>query len=262
MSDAPIAFDDGAGYERMMGGWSRVAGDVFLDWLALPPALRWLDVGCGNGAFTERIVARAAPASVDGIDPSEGQLAYARAQPAGAPVRYRLGDAMALPYASQSFDVALMALVIFFVPDPAAGVAEMVRVVRPGGTVATYIWDMHGGGFPYATLATVLREMGAPPPKPQSVAVSKLDALGALWREAGLEDVETREIVVERRFPSFDDVWEATLSTVSLRDAREAQADDRIAEIRERLRMRIAIAADGSITQRARANAVRGRRPA
>ena len=73
-----VRFDDGAAYERYMGEWSRLAGETFLDWLAPKPGLRWLDVGCGNGAFTEVLVGRCAPLSVRGIDPSEGQLAYAR----------------------------------------------------------------------------------------------------------------------------------------------------------------------------------------
>ena len=79
---AEIRFDDGAAYERMMGVWSRLAGDVFLDWLAPKAGQSWLDVGCGNGAFSGLIVTRTAPGAVDGIDPSEGQLSYARTRPA------------------------------------------------------------------------------------------------------------------------------------------------------------------------------------
>jgi ubiquinone/menaquinone biosynthesis C-methylase UbiE len=81
MAEPQIRFNDGAAYERMMGVWSRLAGEIFLDWLAPRPGLRWIDVGCGNGAFTELIVERCAPAEVQGIDPSDGQLAYARARP-------------------------------------------------------------------------------------------------------------------------------------------------------------------------------------
>ncbi|HET9616035.1 MAG TPA: SAM-dependent methyltransferase, partial [Pseudolabrys sp.] len=68
---AEIRFDDGAAYERMMGAWSRLLGEVFLDWLAPKAGQSWLDVGCGNGAFSELIVTRTAPGAVDGIDPSE-----------------------------------------------------------------------------------------------------------------------------------------------------------------------------------------------
>jgi 2-polyprenyl-3-methyl-5-hydroxy-6-metoxy-1,4-benzoquinol methylase len=97
------------------------SGGIFLDWIAPRPGLRWVDVGCGNGAFTELVVERCAPAEVHGIDPSEGQLKYARARPGTRMAEFRQGDAMALPFPGNSFDLAVMALVIFFVPDPAKG---------------------------------------------------------------------------------------------------------------------------------------------
>src|SRR5260370_793074 len=93
-----IRYDDGAGYERYMGSWSRLAGEVFLDWLAPRPGLRWIDIGCGNGAFTELLVQRCAPAEIRGIDPSEAQLAFARARPAARGAAFHQGDAMALPF--------------------------------------------------------------------------------------------------------------------------------------------------------------------
>jgi len=261
MSDAPIRFDDGAAYERMMGRWSRLAGDVFIDWLALPAGLRWLDVGCGNGAFTEAIAVRCSPASVDGIDPSEGQLAFARTRPATAGVRYRQGDAMTLPYGDDAFDVALMALVIFFVPDPPKAVAEMARVVRTGGTIAAYAWDMHGGGFPHAALAAVLRDRGTPPPKPPSVDASKLDAMIALWEGAGIGAIETRQITVRRTFADFDELWSATRATSSLSAIIDKEPAAAVESIRDALRERLHADADGSVTVSARANAVKGKLP-
>ena len=149
MTEPQIRFEDGADYERMMGTWSRLAGHIFLDWLAPKPGLAWGDVGCGNGAFTELLVERCAPAAIEGIDPSEAQLAFARQRPASRLAKFHQGDAMALPFADRSFDAAVMALVIFFVPEPARGVAEMVRVTRPGGSVSAYAWDVLGGGLPY-----------------------------------------------------------------------------------------------------------------
>src|SRR5260221_9920182 len=98
----------------MMGAWSRLAGDIFLDWLAPRPGLRWIDVGCGNGAFTQLACDRCAPAEVRGIDPSEAQLAFARSRPAGRVAQFQRGDAMALPFPDNRFDAATMALVIFF----------------------------------------------------------------------------------------------------------------------------------------------------
>ena len=82
MAEQQIRFDDGDAYERSMGVWSRLAGEIFLDWLAPSPALQWADIGCGSGAFTELLVQRCAPEEVQGIDPSEGQLAFARTRPA------------------------------------------------------------------------------------------------------------------------------------------------------------------------------------
>ena len=87
MVEHQIRYDDGTGYERYMGSWSLLAGEVFLDWLAPRPGLRWIDIGCGNGAFTELLVQGCAPAEVQGIDPSEAQLAFARARPAARGAR-------------------------------------------------------------------------------------------------------------------------------------------------------------------------------
>lgn len=256
-----IVFEDGAGYERMMGIWSRLAGEVFVDWLAPPPSGRWLDVGCGNGAFTELVVDRCAPAAIEGLDPSAAQIEYARSRPAGRVARFRIGDAMALPFPDASFDVAAMALVIFFVPDPAFAVAEMQRVVRPGGLVCTYAWDMLGGGFPLAPLARVLKAMGMPAPLPASVDASRMDALRDLWTGAGLQDIATREITVQRRFDSFEDLWSTSILSASARARIEAMSAAQREEARERLRDSVVADAAGAITCTGRANAIRGTVP-
>ncbi len=120
----------------------------FLDWLAPPQGAAWVDIGAGNGAFTELIAARCKPSSIDGVDPSEGQLTFARSRPGARIAKFTQGDAMALPYPDKSFDIAVMALVIFFVPQPPKGVAEMARVLKPGGVAAAYAWDIPGGGLP------------------------------------------------------------------------------------------------------------------
>src|SRR5262245_18705960 len=112
---------------------------------------------------------------------------------------------MALPFPEDRFDVAVMALVVFFVPDPAKGVAEMVRVVRPGGLVATYTWDILHGGLPNEPLMAAMRETGRPPPLPPSAAASERDALKTLWTGAGLDEIEKKEITVWRTFRDFDD---------------------------------------------------------
>jgi SAM-dependent methyltransferase len=257
MATDPIRFDDGAAYERYMGAWSRRTGETFLDWLAPEPGLRWLDVGCGNGAFTELLVGRCRPAAVEGIDPSGEQLAYARTRPALGPARFRQGDAVALPFPDDAFDAAVMPLVLFFVPDPARGVAEMARVVGPGGTVSAYAWDMEGGGFPYEALHAELRAAGFPVPLPPSPEASRIDAMGDLWAGAGLEAVETRVIAVERTFAGFDDYWGTVLGGPSVVPALASMGPEGLAVLRERMRAVLPADADGRITCRARANAVR-----
>jgi SAM-dependent methyltransferase len=260
MSDQ-IVFSDGASYERYMGRWSQLAGEGFLAWLAPEPGLRWLDVGCGNGASTEMLVERCAPAAVAGIDPSEAQLAYARARPAVRIAQFRQGDAMALPYPDDSFDAAVMALVIFFVPDPARGVGEMARVVGPGGMVSAYAWDMAGGGFPYATLQAEMREMGAAVLVPPSPNASRIESMQDLWKGAGLEAVETRAINVQRTFADFDEYWTAILGGPSVGPQLAAMSSGQLAQLRDRMRPHLPADAAGRITYGARANAVKGRVP-
>ena len=94
---------------------------------------------------------------------------------------------MALPFPDDTFDAAVMPLVIFFVPDPAKGVAEMARVVCPGGIVAAYAWDMLGGGFPYEALQAEMRGLGVAVPLPPSPDASRMDAMRDLWTGAGLD---------------------------------------------------------------------------
>jgi SAM-dependent methyltransferase len=254
-----IQFNDGASYERYMGKWSQLAGEGFLDWLAPEPGLRWLDVGCGNGAFTEMLIERCAPASVQGIDPSEAQLAFARARPASRVAQFRQADAMALPFSDDTFDAAVMALVIFFVPDPARGVAEMARVVGPGGIVSAYAWDMVGGGFPYEALRAEMRGLGVAVPLPPSPEASRIEALEQLWRGAGLEAVAVREIAVQRTFTDFEDYWTAIRGGPSVAPKLAAMAPEELALLKGRMRARLPADAAGHITYGARANAVKGR---
>ncbi|WP_119269353.1 class I SAM-dependent methyltransferase [Taklimakanibacter deserti] len=260
MSEQKIRFDDGAAYEQMMGIWSGLAGKTFLDWLAPPKALRWIDVGCGNGAFTELLVENCAPSEVQGIDPSEGQLAYARTRPGARLAEFRLGDAMALPFPADRFDAAIMALVLVFVPEPAKAVAEMLRVVRPGGIVAAYMWDMPGGGFPLEPLLIEMRAMEITAPRPPQREASRMEAMLDLWNGAGLENVETREITVHRTFADFDDWWMTGMKSPSLGPTIAALSPQDHAALKSRVRARLPAASDGRITYAARANAIKGSR--
>jgi SAM-dependent methyltransferase len=261
MSTDQIRFEDGAAYERYRGKWSQLAGATFLDWLTPNLGLRWLDVGCGNGAFTEMLVERCAPLSVTGIDPSEAQLAFARTRPASRVAHFRQGDAMALPFSDDTFDTAVMPLVIFFVPQPATGVAEMARVVCPGGTVTAYAWDMVGGGFPYEALRAEMGELGVDVPVPPSSDASRIDDLRDLWTGAGLAAVATREITVQRTFADFEDYWTTILGGASVGPKLALMPSEDLALLKARMRAHLQADASGRITYSARANAVKGRVP-
>ena len=261
MAEQVLRFVDGAAYEQNMGIWSRFAGEVFLDWLAPPTGLRWIDIGCGNGAFTELLIARCAPAEVQGIDPSDGQLAYARDRPGARTAEFLQGDAMAIPFGDGRFDAAVMALVLVFVPDPRKGVEEMVRVIDPGGIAATYMWDMLGGGFPFDPVLAEMRAMGLSPTRPPQMEASQIEALRKLWTGAGLEEVETREITVQRSFADFDDFWTISLKAPSIGPTVAAMASGDVEKLKQGGRMRVPADGAGRITRTARANAVKGRRP-
>jgi ubiquinone/menaquinone biosynthesis C-methylase UbiE len=261
MEQPQIRYDDGAAYERMMGAWSRLAGEIFLDWLAPPPGLRWIDIGCGSGAFTELLIERCAPAEVQGIDPSEAQLSFARARSAGRMVQFHQGDASALPFGEDSFDAAVMALVIFFVPDPTKAIAEMARVVRPGGTVATYVWDMMGGGHPLELMHAEMQAMGFTAPRPPRSDASDAGSLRRLWTKAGLDAVEMREIAVQRTFADFEDFWTTSVMAATVSQTIAAMAPDDVDSLKTRMRARLPADGAGRITHGARANTIMGRVP-
>ncbi len=260
MTDDLISFDDGAAYERMMGVWSRLVGEEFLTWLAHPQGLRWIDVGCGNGAFTALLAERCAPASILGVDPSEGQLRFASARPHAGEARFQSGAAVPLPAETDAFDAAVMALVLFFTPDPAGAVEEMRRVTRPGGLIAAYVWDLlEPGGFPMRPLQEELLAHGVAPVLPPSAEVSRDTALRSVWEGAGLVDVRTRAITVRRTFESFDVFWSTVEIALGMAPASRALASDTRAAVREGLRARLAGGGEGPVSYTSRANAVAGR---
>jgi SAM-dependent methyltransferase len=243
-----------------MGVWSRTAGEQFLDWLKPWPGQVWADIGCGNGAFTQVLVDRCQPQTIRGFDPSPQQIAYARARFAEAVAEFQQADAMALPLPDACVDQAVMALVIFFVPEPARGVAEMARVLRPGGSASAYAWDFQAGGFPWVAMQEAMRTIGHLPPMPPSPWASELAEMERLWRAAGFVDVQTQVLGVERRFPNFDTYFNVALSGPPVRAGVTGLTEEKLQALRAAALAHLG-GPTGSFTVTARAHAVKGRRP-
>jgi ubiquinone/menaquinone biosynthesis C-methylase UbiE len=262
VADNTIYFTDGAAYDRLMAPWSRAAGKEFLDWLGVPAGLRWLDVGCGTGAFTELVLERSNPRDLSAVDPAEDQIAYARTKPAAKRVNFRLAEAQKLPFADGEFDVAAMALVITFVPDPAQAIAEMKRVVKPRGMLGTYVWDFLGKGNTQQPLREAVEARGTPVQSTPGHVHSRLENLRAIFTGAGLEAVSVRPIEIDISYPNFDEYWTAQTGFANtvvqhMRKMTEPQIDELKAHLREHLRHDKA----GRIVYKAWANAAKGRVP-
>lgn len=253
----------GRQYEPYVGRWSRLAARDFLAWLATPPDLDWLDVGCGTGALTAVILQHASPRSVTGVDPSTGFVEYARAHIGDPRARFDVADAQSLPLETARFGAAVSGLVLNFVPKPALAVQEMARTARPGGLVAAYVWDYAGKMElmrHFWDAAVELDRAAFELDEGRRFPLCQPDPLTKLFSGAGLRDVEVRPLDIPTRFRDFDDYWTPFLGgqgpapgyAMSLNEARRAG-------LRERIRAKLPTASDGSIDLIARAWAVRGR---
>ena len=255
----------GDAYEPYIGRWSRPVAREFVAWLGVSGGAAWLDVGCGTGALSQAVLEGADPAAVVGVDPSPGFLATARAR-LGGPARFAVADARRLPLADGRVDATVSGLVLNFVPDPAAAVAEMARVTRPGGRVAAYVWDYAGRMElirRFWDAAAAVDPAAAALDEGRRFGLCRPEPLAALFRDAGLAEVAGRPIEVPTRFRDFDDYWTPFLGGQGPAPGYAMALDEgRRAALREALRARLPVAADGSIPLVARAWAVAGTRAA
>ncbi len=253
-----------AAYEQYVGRWSRLVAPGFITWLGRPPGAAWLDVGCGTGALSESILALAAPARLEGLDPSAAYVSHIRARVTDPSAGFREGDAERLPQPSESFDAVVSGLVLNFVPRPEAALGEMARVVRAGGVVGAYVWDYAGRMelMRYFWDAAVALDPEATDlDEGRRFPLCRSEALEALFRGAGLARVESRPIDVPTRFRDFDDYWSPFLGGQGPAPgyAMRLSEEDR-RQLRDRLRAVLPLNPDGSIDLVARAWAVRGTR--
>ena len=262
MAGYTFDFDDSSAYERAMGRWSRAVAPVFLRWLAPPENARWLDVGCGTGVLAHTLIELCSPASVAGIDPAAAQVAQASRGPAADRASFQLGDACALPFPGASFDVVASALALNFVPDRPRALAEMRRVARPGGAIATYLWDFTEELSPSGPLRRAMRRFGVEVPPVPGTAESRLEAIRALFQGAGLERIETRIIDVCLAYEDFEDFWKAqTPGYAPTTKVIAALSEGDRTRLKRAVREQLPAAPGGRIEYFARANAIKARVP-
>jgi SAM-dependent methyltransferase len=264
MADQRVSdtWERGNPYEHYVGRWSRRVAPLFLSWLGIPAGRKWLDVGCGTGALSAAIVDVCAPASVAGVEPSEGFLNTARENLAQR-AALRQGSATAIPLADASVDVVVSGLVLNFVPDQPAALAEMRRVTGEGGTVAAYVWDYAGKMelMRYFWDAAVeLNPAVHGMDEGVRFPLCRPEALEKLFSGAGLKGTEVKAIDIPTTFTNFDDYWQPFLGGQGPAPAYAMSLDETArARLQDRIRARIPAAAGGSIALTARAWAVRAR---
>jgi SAM-dependent methyltransferase len=231
-----VGFDVPAdSYDRLMGRYSALIAQELVDFAGVAAGQRALDVGCGPGALTAELVARLGAEHVAGVDPSESFVAAARERHPG--VEIADGVAEHLPFADDAFDVALAQLVVHFMADPVAGLREMARVARPGGTVAACVWDHAGRRTPIGVFWRVVRERDPAADDESQLNGARAGHLAALFREAGLDEIEETELAATVRHPDFEDWWQPLTFGVGPAGAYVAALDDdERADLRESLR--------------------------
>ena len=263
MDHKPVSdtWERGSPYEQYVGRWSRRVAPPFLSWLGIPARRRWLDVGCGTGALCAAVADRCSPASVIGVEPSEGFLKAAQ-ENLGGRAAFQQGSATAIPLEDACVDAVVSGLVLNFVPDQPAALAEMARVTAEGGTIAAYVWDYAGKMelMRFFWDAAVELDPGAAKlDEGPRFPLCHPEALEKLFADAGLRGVAVMPIEIPTPFANFDDYWQPFLGGQGPAPAYAMSLDEPArARLRGRIWERLPVVADGSIALTARAWAVRG----
>jgi SAM-dependent methyltransferase len=224
-------------YASFMGRYSEQLAAPFADFAGVAAPARALDVGCGPGALTAVLVDRLGDDWVAGVDPSPSFAAAAAAR--FPDVDVRRAPAEELPFDDDTFDVVLAQLVVHFMTDPLRGLAEMVRVARPGATVAACVWDYAGRRSPLDPFWAAAHDVTPGIRDETGLAGARAGHLAQLYAAAGLPDADSGELAVEVRCPTFDDWWEpytlgvgpAGLHVASLPPEQRGRLRDRCREL-------------------------------
>ena len=234
-----MSFDVAAeAYDRFMGRYSRLLSPQLANLAGVRRGQRVLDVGCGPGALTAELVARLGPSFVAAVDPSEPFVAAALARNPGVDVRR--ASAEQLPFADDSFDASLAQLVVHFMSDPVAGLAEMARVTRPGGVVAASVWDHGGGNGPLSLFWDAARELEPGVFDESQMAGARAGHLTELFEAAGLREVSETSHAADLQHATFEEWWQPFELGVGPAGQYAAGLEpERLAGLREACRRRL-----------------------
>jgi SAM-dependent methyltransferase len=261
----PNSWSDGVAYEKYMGRWSRLIAAEFVRWLGLPDGGKWLDVGCGTGALGQTILATANPGLVVGCDRSGEYAAFAAAETNHGRARFVQAELQDLPRTEGGFDVAASGLVLNFLPIPLAALAAMAARVRPGGTVAIYVWDYAEGMEMLRSFwdaAAMLDSSASRLDEGVLFPICRPEPLGRVFADAGLHGVQVGPLTVPTVFQHFEDYWIPFLGgqgpAPGYLAGLAAEHRDRL---RELIRSRLTLTPQGAIALTARAWAAKGTAP-
>jgi SAM-dependent methyltransferase len=222
-------------YDRFMGRYSVLLSPQLADLAGIRAGQRVLDVGCGPGALTAELVERVGTSGVSAVDPSEPFVEAARMRNPGVDVQR--ASAEELPFLDGEFDAALAQLVVHFMSDPVAGLAEMRRVTREGGVVAACVWDHAGGQGPLSPFWAAVQDVDGAATDESRLAGASEGDLARLFEAAGLSDVEETALSVGVEHPTFEEWWEPFTLGVGPAGAYVAGLEPRnSADLRERCR--------------------------
>jgi ubiquinone/menaquinone biosynthesis C-methylase UbiE len=258
-------FEVAEAYERQMGRWSRQLAPLLIEFAGVGEGERVLDAGCGTGSLSLAIARLTKAAEIVGIDASKGFIEYARGQTTDPRVRFESGDAQNLAYPAAWFDRCLSLLVVNHIPDTPKALKEICRVTKPGGVVATAMWDGTGGNEFNDRMwnVAVTLDASVTPAAKRAGTYSSPDALTALWDNTGLIHINVTSLVLPCHYQSFDDYWQRFLEGQGPAGAYVMKlAQDQREVLRQKLYQDIfGNRPDGPFSLQAKAWAVRGMVP-
>jgi SAM-dependent methyltransferase len=200
---------DAGAYETFMGRWSEHLAKPFLSFADIAPGDRVLDVACGTGVLTKALAELGA--RVIGIDASDGYLEGARRHRSHPNIAYEHGDIRQMRFASGEFDAAVSTLALDVIPETEQVVAEMKRVTRPGGVVASGVHQFFGGMPAFDLVLHTAAVLDAGFAALRSLRAGRQqfwpNGQAELWRKIGLKNVTEVPVVVDCEYPAFADYW-------------------------------------------------------